>query len=322
MKIVLEEGDQANGVASIVGTLLQQNFENFQGRDRIADRVRRPVAIYNVDTKEGCTLTFGPGETRVANEVIGKPVVEVRATTNQIVDVSQLLMRGGGLLPAGFFTRRGLRVLGQIATGRLKVRGLLSHPLTALRLIALVSVVDGSATSRERSREMKRARVALLVSLIIGVVLVAAPLILNVAGKTAAVDRLTDDFRPALTADAVVVTRERLETVKAMAGQLQTEVIPALAQPLGLASPEAVAAFLGENFPAVGKGMSELGTILPAFDGLVSAMEGNVKDFHLSDCIPTCSLPTTTVTWLFILPGVVLVLVSGLGLAGLKRESV
>jgi len=50
-------------------------------------------------------------------------------------------MKAMGLLPVGFFTRRGLRVLAAIAIGKLKVRGLLTHPVTAMRLIALLSVV-------------------------------------------------------------------------------------------------------------------------------------------------------------------------------------
>jgi len=51
-------------------------------------------------------------------------------------------MKASGLLPVGFFTRRGGRVLAAIATRNLKVRGLITHPVTALRVIALLSVVS------------------------------------------------------------------------------------------------------------------------------------------------------------------------------------
>lgn len=66
----------------------------------------------------------------------------VKATVNQILDVSQLKMKAGGLLPAGFFTKRGLGVLGAIAGGELVVKGLVTHTVTELRVIALVSVVE------------------------------------------------------------------------------------------------------------------------------------------------------------------------------------
>ncbi len=53
----------------------------------------------------------------------------------------KLKMAGGGLVPLGFFTKRGLVVLGQIARHKLVVKGLIKHPLTSLRFIALVSIV-------------------------------------------------------------------------------------------------------------------------------------------------------------------------------------
>jgi hypothetical protein len=51
-------------------------------------------------------------------------------------------MNASGLLPVGFFTKRGLRVLAAIGSGSLRVRGLITHPITALRVIALLSVVS------------------------------------------------------------------------------------------------------------------------------------------------------------------------------------
>jgi hypothetical protein len=118
---------EANGVTGILGSLLDENFTNFPGRTRIARRVRKPVAVYSVDTDESTT--------------VGKPAVTVKATVEQILAVSELKMAGGGLVPLGFFTRRGLGILGQIATHKLVVKGLLKHPLTSLRFIALVSIV-------------------------------------------------------------------------------------------------------------------------------------------------------------------------------------
>jgi len=66
----------------------------------------------------------------------------VMASVDQITDVSQLKMRAGGLVPVGFFTKRGLHVLGEIARHKLVVKGLLTHTVTALRFIAMVSVVE------------------------------------------------------------------------------------------------------------------------------------------------------------------------------------
>jgi hypothetical protein len=136
------DGDLANGVADIVSMLLNQNFVSYPKRIRIARRVIRPVSVYSTETDTACTAVFGEENAVVYNDIHGKPSVTVRATVDQILDVSQLKMKAGGLLPVGFFTKRGLGVLGDIATGKLVVKGLLIHPVTALRFIALMSIAE------------------------------------------------------------------------------------------------------------------------------------------------------------------------------------
>ena len=140
--VTMYDGEDANGVAGIVGMLLEQNLDNFPSRVKFARRISRPVAIYSTDTDTACTIVFGSDEAIVYNDIVGKPAVTVMATVDQILDVSQLPMKAGGLVPVGFFTGRGMSVLGQILQHKLVVKGLLTHTVTALRTIALVSVVD------------------------------------------------------------------------------------------------------------------------------------------------------------------------------------
>ena len=140
--VVLSDGDEAHGVAGILATLLDQNFGAFPSRTKIAHRMRRPVAIYSSDTESACTITFGQDRTVISNGIVGKPSVTVIATVGQILDVSQLKMMAGGLWPAGFFTKRGLSVIGEIVRHKLVIKGLLTHTVTALRTIALVSVAQ------------------------------------------------------------------------------------------------------------------------------------------------------------------------------------
>jgi hypothetical protein len=135
-------GEEANGVASILCTLLQQNFEKFPERVAIARHMPRPVAVSSTDTDTSATITFGPDRAVIRNGLLDKPSVVVLATVNQILDVAQLKVNGKGLVPTGFFTRRGGKVLGDIARRRLVVKGLLTHTFTSLRLIALVSIAE------------------------------------------------------------------------------------------------------------------------------------------------------------------------------------
>lgn len=138
----LYDGPQANGVASIVAPLLGQNLASHPSRVKIARRMPRPVTFVSTDTDTACTVVFGTDEAVVYNDVVGRPSVTVIATVDQILDISQLPMKAGGLIPVGFFTDRGLRVLKSILTRQLVVKGLLTHTVTALRTIALVSIAE------------------------------------------------------------------------------------------------------------------------------------------------------------------------------------
>ncbi|WP_319446888.1 MULTISPECIES: hypothetical protein [unclassified Mycobacterium] len=141
-KVTCKDGEVANGAAGILHMLLMQNFVNKPDLVKIARKMKRPVAIISTDTDESATLEFTRDGATIYNGIVGKPNVAVHATVDQILDVSQLKMKGGGLLPVGFFTRRGGKVLGQIAAHKLVVKGLLSHTVASLRMIALLSVAD------------------------------------------------------------------------------------------------------------------------------------------------------------------------------------
>lgn len=140
--VTCQDGDEANGVASILSMLLTQNFAAKPELVDVARRMTRPVAVISTDTGVEATLEFGQDGVLLRNGVHGNPSVAVHATVEQILDVSQLKMKAGGLLPVGFFTGRGMKVLGQILGHKLVVKGLLTHTVASLRTIALLSVAD------------------------------------------------------------------------------------------------------------------------------------------------------------------------------------
>ena len=132
--------DDANGVANILAMLLEQNLQAHADRINMARTFRRPVAVVSTDTNTSATIIFRNDNAVICNDVANKPTVVVWASVNQILDVSQLQMKAGGLLPIGFFTQRGFSILSQILTRKLVVKGLITHPVTALRMIAMLSV--------------------------------------------------------------------------------------------------------------------------------------------------------------------------------------
>ena len=138
--VQLDDDDTDNGVALVLSSLLGQNLEKYPTRARIARRISRPVSIHDEDSEATASVVFHGDTATVHSDSIGRPGVVVNATVEQILELSQLRMKAGGLLPVGFLTRRGLRILSAIARRRLVVKGLVLHPLTVFRFIAMVSI--------------------------------------------------------------------------------------------------------------------------------------------------------------------------------------
>jgi hypothetical protein len=140
-QVTLEDEDTDNGVALVLSSLLSQNLEQHPSRVKIARRISRPVSVYDKDSDATATVVFSKDAASVHSDTVGCPSVVVKATVAQILEISQLKMKAGGLVPIGFFTRRGFRVLWDIGRRRLIVKGLLLHTVAVFRFIALVSIV-------------------------------------------------------------------------------------------------------------------------------------------------------------------------------------
>ncbi|ABG99148.1 conserved hypothetical protein (plasmid) [Rhodococcus jostii RHA1] len=179
---------------------------------------------------------------------------------------------------------------------------------------AVLVLLAGGALLFGRGRDGNRlSRTALAVSVVVGLVFVVAPLVLAVPAKAKAVDELTAAFGPVFTDAGVAAVRSDMTVIAKMADQLQTQTVPALASALKMDSTQ-FQDFMGQNYPDVATGMGQLNEILPRFEALVAGMENNVDTFQLAASIPTADQATTTLTWWFIIPGIALILLGGIGL--------
>ncbi|MGW1988767.1 hypothetical protein [Embleya sp. NPDC001921] len=155
--------------------------------------------------------------------------------------------------------------------------------------------------------------VALVLIALLGAALIIFPLAAGLPKKTQAVDDLTNDFRPAFTPAAIAQSRTDLVTMNEMLAQLQAETLPGLASQAGITTP-ALINLMGVTAPEVGKGLKELPTIMPRFNKLAGTMEAQAGNFRQADDIPTAHAPNTAVTYLYLIPGIVLLVVGAGGL--------
>lgn len=168
----------------------------------------------------------------------------------------------------------------------------------ALVGLGLVGQARGSRTA---------GAVGLRTSAAIGAVLVVATIALSVHAKAQAVDDMTEAYAPVFTEEGASQVRTDMDVVQAMAYELQTETLPALAQALAMSEAQ-LWAFIQAKFPEVAVGVADLDAVLPRFQALVAAIEENQSSFNQAASIPTSQSPTTALVWWLVVPGVLLIL--------------
>jgi hypothetical protein len=134
---------EPNDVARALAALLDRNIDRCPARARTARRIPRPVVVHDTDTDTTATVAWEQDRATVYNDLAGRPSIIVRADTDRLRDVWRLPVTGGGPRPddtaTGSKLAAGRHSLGQIAGRRIRVTGLLRHPLTALQFLSLLS---------------------------------------------------------------------------------------------------------------------------------------------------------------------------------------
>jgi hypothetical protein len=136
-EVVLAEGDDASGLASMMGTLLAQNVERVPRRFEDFRRVDSDVVIDVKDLGEAITLSFNGERCTIHNGRTGTPRVSISTDSETLMRLSML--RIGPLGLPNYFDEPGRNVLHAMRTGKLRIRGM-RHIPTLNRITRLFSV--------------------------------------------------------------------------------------------------------------------------------------------------------------------------------------
>jgi hypothetical protein len=151
-------------------------------------------------------------------------------------------------------------------------------------------------------------KVGSILAVILGAGLIIVPLILSLPQKAADADELNSNLEPIYTAELVDGAQQAVTTVAAMGTQMQDEMLPALAEQLGM-SQEELGQFLGANYPATAAAMQALPTSLERFTNFAQTFANNLDNYEtLKD------VKFVPIVWTIIIGGVVIVLAGGAGL--------
>jgi len=127
--------DEPNGLATLVGHLIEQNL----ARDPARRRLLRPAVatIAAPDAGVSITIVLTPGGVRIADGTATQAHVGITTDSHRLLALTAAPLRFG--LPDAF-DPRGRAVLRDVLARRVRIQGLLSHPRRLARLSTLLSV--------------------------------------------------------------------------------------------------------------------------------------------------------------------------------------
>ena len=142
--------------------------------------------------------------------------------------------------------------------------------------------------------------------LVIGLALVGVPFAMGMPGKTAAGQRMLNDFHPLMQSDSVARTADYYDNVFTPLGGVATQFGQAAQDPQMQEHLKPLMPMLGPAMPIFKKVPMGLEWYQP----LVTTMQANVNDYASVDSLPNFRL----FTWFFVIPGAMLMLLAGWGL--------
>ena len=124
--------------AHILQELLAGTIEKSEARQAVYRKMKGAIAIALPDIEAAVTLVFQLGHMTIEAGITKNPALIITTSSDLVTDLNMLTICWG--LPY-YFDEAGRRVLGHIFSGRLKIKGLFSHPVLLTRLTILMSVM-------------------------------------------------------------------------------------------------------------------------------------------------------------------------------------
>ena len=144
------DGDDPSGLAELIAGLLEQNL----AREPVRVARLRPslVALVAPDAGVAATVRLAPGGVRVADGVAADAHLRVVADADRLLALAAAPLRAG--LPDPLHPD-GRAALADVVTGRVRVHGLLRHPIRLARFTSLLSVYEPGPRSAKGRRSAR-----------------------------------------------------------------------------------------------------------------------------------------------------------------------
>lgn len=144
------DGEDPSGLAELIAGLLEQNLVREPAR---AAHLRPSVvALVASDAEVAVTVRLAPGSVRVADGVATDAHLRVVADADRLLALAAAPLRAG--LPDALHPD-GRAALADVVTGRVRVHGLLRHPVRLARFTSLLSAYETSPRPGRSRRSVR-----------------------------------------------------------------------------------------------------------------------------------------------------------------------
>jgi hypothetical protein len=137
IKINLVEGAEEIGLAVMLQDLLTQNIEQHPHKLPDFKKLNIPIGLIVADVAIKLTLEFSGGALIIHPGIKDQPGLRITADSNTIMNLSNQRIRWG--LPY-YFDQTGKEIMAAMKSGRLKIKGMVKHFPSLVRLSRIMSV--------------------------------------------------------------------------------------------------------------------------------------------------------------------------------------
>lgn len=125
------------GMATMIADIIKGNMLEKPMRENDFNALNGTIYMNAEDAEVDMTLAFDKGNLTVYNGKVGKPHIGITTDSITMLDLANITIKFG--LP-WYLDATGRAVVGKLLTGKLKIKGLITHPIKLTRFTRLMSV--------------------------------------------------------------------------------------------------------------------------------------------------------------------------------------
>ena len=136
-KINFASGVDDAGLAVMMADIIKGNLKNNPQREADFNALKGNIYIKAVDSDVDMTMAFNKGSLTVHAGNVGNPKIGISTDSLTLLDLANIKIMFG--VPF-YFDKTGLSVVMKLLTLKLKIKGLMKHPIMLTRFTKLMSV--------------------------------------------------------------------------------------------------------------------------------------------------------------------------------------